>query len=62
MKLTIGLLLSVTLVSACMTTGPNNCAGWRPIVLAPESIDGLTEQDAREILSHNEFWQAECGK
>lgn len=60
MKLKIVLLLSVTLVAACVRTGPNNCAGWKPIILAPESIDGLTDQDAREILAHNEFWNAEC--
>lgn len=55
MKSTIALLLTVTLVSACAATGPNNCAGWKPIRLAPSTIDALTDQDAREILAHNTF-------
>lgn len=55
-KSTIALLLTVTLVSACAATGPNEgCAGWKPIRLAPSTIDALTDQDAREILAHNRF-------
>lgn len=51
--------MSVTLLSACAKTGPNTdaCAGWKPIILAGQSIDGLTEQDAQEILTHNVFGQ-----
>jgi hypothetical protein len=47
------------LVSGCATSGARTdaCAGWKPIVLAEESIDGLTEQDAQEILTHNVFGQ-----
>jgi hypothetical protein len=49
-------LVSVMLVSACGATGPSNaCAGWKPITLATQSIDGLTDQDAQEILAHNLF-------
>ena len=55
MKWTIGLLLSGILVGGCTTTGPNDCAGWKPIRLAPATIDALTDQDAREILAHNTF-------
>ena len=55
MKLKIALLLSLTLISGCVTAGANSCAGWKPIRLAPQSIDGLTDQDAAEILAHNEF-------
>ena len=55
-KLTIASLLSVTLVASCTATGPNEaCAGWKPIRLAPSTIDALTDQDAREILAHNTF-------
>lgn len=44
------------LVSACVQTGKSDaCAGWKPIRLADTSIDGLTEQDAGEILAHNTF-------
>ncbi len=44
------------LVSGCVMTGPNDaCAGWKPIILNPQSIDGLTDQDAGEILAHNRF-------
>jgi hypothetical protein len=46
----------VTLVASCTATGPNEaCAGWKPIRLAPSTIDALTDQDAREILAHNRF-------
>lgn len=55
MKWTIALLLSVTLVSGCVTSGPSECAGWKPIRLAQQSIDALTDQDAAEILAHNVF-------
>jgi hypothetical protein len=52
-------LLSVMLVSGCVTTGANRCAGWAPIRLSEQSATGLTEQDAREILAHNEFGLAQ---
>lgn len=56
MKSTIALLLTVILVASCTETGRNEgCAGWKPIRLAPSTIDALTDQDAREILSHNRF-------
>lgn len=42
-------------VAGCVTTGRNDCAGWKPIRLAPQSIDALTDQDAAEILAHNVF-------
>jgi hypothetical protein len=54
-------LALATLASGCVPTGNANCAGWKPIRLDPQSIDGLTERDAREILSHNEFGLARCG-
>lgn len=59
MRLRIGLLVSVTLLTACGKIGPNTdaCAGWKPIILAGQSIDGLTDQDAQEILTHNVFGQ-----
>jgi hypothetical protein len=55
----IGLLGIVILVSGCAIVGPKTdaCAGWKPIILAEQSIDGLTEQDAQEILTHNIFGQ-----
>ena len=56
MKSRIVLLGSVMLVSACVQTGKSDaCAGWKPIVLADTSIDGLTDQDAAEVLAHNTF-------
>lgn len=55
-------LAAVMLVTACVQTGASDpCAGWKPIRLADASIDGLTDQDAGEILSHNEFWAKRCG-
>jgi hypothetical protein len=52
------LLAVMTLASACTPTGGNSCAGWKPIRLAEASIDGLTDQDAGEVLAHNEFGRA----
>lgn len=50
------LLVSVTLVSGCAQVGQSDaCAGWKPIILAVPSIDGLTDQDAQEILTHNVY-------
>jgi hypothetical protein len=55
-KLTIASLLIVTLSASSCATGPSDgCAGWKPIRLAPSTIDALTDQDAREILAHNTF-------
>ena len=56
MKSRIVLLVSVMLVTSCAPTGKSDaCAGWKPIVLADTSIDGLTDQDASEVLAHNTF-------
>ena len=43
--------------TGCVQTGgsADPCAGWKPINLDDASIDGLTERDAVDILSHNEF-------
>jgi hypothetical protein len=56
------LLAAVMLAPACVPNGASDpCAGWKPIRLAEASIDGLTDQDAAEVLAHNEFWRARCG-
>ena len=47
------------LASGCAMSGPSKCAGWQPIRLSEQSVAGLTEQDAREILAHNEFGLAQ---
>lgn len=49
------------LVTGCVPTGANSCAGWKPIRLSEQSIAGLTDQDAAEVLAHNEFGRAVCG-
>lgn len=50
------LLVSAMLVSACDPIGQSDaCAGWKPIILAGQSVDGLTDQDAQEILIHNVY-------
>jgi hypothetical protein len=55
----IGTLALVTLTSACVTNGKDSgCAGWQAIRLDGQSIDGLTERDARAVLAHNEFGRA----
>jgi hypothetical protein len=58
-KWRIALLVSLTLLPACGKTGAKTdaCAGWKPIVLADQSIDGLTDQDAQEVLTHNVYGQ-----
>jgi hypothetical protein len=58
MKLTAMLAL-VTLTSGCVTSGAGSgCAGWQVIRLDGQSIDGLTDRDARAVLAHNEFGKA----
>jgi hypothetical protein len=53
------LLGLVMLAAACVPAGKSDpCAGWEPIRLHDASIDGLTDQDAGEILAHNEFGRA----
>jgi len=53
------ILIAVTLVTACGKTGGGiECAGWRPMLLDDQSIDGLTDRDASAILAHNEFGRA----
>lgn len=47
-------LMSLILVSGCVPTGNASCAGWKQIRLDAASIDGLTDQDARAILAHNQ--------
>jgi len=55
----IGLLAAALLVTGCTATGRSDaCAGWKPIRLAAASIDGLTDQDAAEVLAHNEYGRA----
>lgn len=49
------------LVTACDRPGGNSCAGWWPIELAEQSIAGLTDQDAQEILAHNNQGRRICG-
>lgn len=50
------LLGSVMLVSGCDLIGQSDaCAGWKPIILAEQSVDGLSDQDAQEILTHNVY-------
>jgi hypothetical protein len=62
MKLTIALLVSVTLVTSCAPTGPtSNCAGWKAIRLSGAGIDGLPQTDAQAVLAHNEYGRARCG-
>lgn len=62
MKLKLMSLAAAMLATACVSPGASNpCAGWKPIRLADQSINGLTDQDAAEILSHNEFWAKRCG-
>ncbi len=52
------MLLAAMLMTGCVQTGANSCAGWKPIRMAEASITGLTEQDAGEVLAHNEFGRA----
>lgn len=56
MRWRIALLGIAMLVSACDPIGQSDsCAGWKPIILTGPSIDGLTDQDAQEILTHNVY-------
>lgn len=58
MRSIIALLLIAMLASGCATTGPAEvCAGWKPIRLDAQSVEGITDRDAEAILAHNEFGQ-----
>jgi hypothetical protein len=51
-------------VSGCATNGPEiidtGCSWVRPIMVS--NADVLTDETAREILTHNEAWSAICEK
>ena len=57
MKLTIGLLLIVTLNSGCAIPGSeaSNCVSWKAIYSTAATIDAMTEQEAKAVLGHNEY-------
>lgn len=54
-------VLCLTLVSSCGMTGASDpCTGFKPLILETSSIDGLTDQDAEEVLAHNLYWKSRC--
>lgn len=57
MKWKIGLLAAVLLNSACVKDGgsPDKCAGWKPVILTDVAIDAMSEDEAQDVLAHNEF-------
>jgi len=56
MKSITGLIVTALLLTGCVSAGGGtNCAGWDVIRLDAQSVDGLTERDARAILAHNEY-------
>ena len=63
MKWKIGLLVTMTLVSGCVSggNGRTSCAGFKPILFSGASIDALTDAEVAEVLAHNEFGAARCG-
>ncbi len=61
----IGLIAAVLLSSACVNGGgnPDGCAGWKPIILTDAAIEALSEDEAAEVLAHNEFgYERGCWK
>jgi hypothetical protein len=52
-------------VSSCGVSGPvrqiDTACDWvRPILIAPSEVDTLTDDTARQILAHNEAFEAAC--
>ena len=55
-------LLVVTLLTGCASSGPvteSYCNTAGPIYVGQD--DQLTDETARQILSHNETWASICG-
>lgn len=53
---------AMLLASACSTSGPvteGACAWVKPIYVSRDDV--LTDETARQILTHNETWQVNCG-
>jgi len=48
------MLMTIPLASCGMNGVADGCAGWKPIRLDAQTIDHITERDARDILAHNE--------
>jgi len=46
--------MTIPLASCGMNGVADGCAGWKPIRLDAQTIDHITERDARDILAHNE--------
>jgi hypothetical protein len=60
MKLTKTLILCAVpvLLASCATPNTDACAGWRPILIAPETLDYLAENDKitlKALIAHQEF-------
>lgn len=58
------LLVMVLPGGSCMNGGAADpCAGWKPIILTDVAIEALSEDEAAEILAHNEFgYERGCWK
>lgn len=54
------LLLSLSLLTSCGDTGRGTdvCLPWRPILVSKKDV--LTEDTARQILTHNETGRTVC--
>lgn len=63
---TLMVCLMLTLISGCVNDGHGpvvidaGCDWDRPILLTRHDIEVLDSQTRRDILSHNETWQANC--
>lgn len=57
----IGFLV-LLLLTGCWTSGPvtDGACGWvKPVYISRNDV--LTDETARQILVHNETWEATCG-
>lgn len=65
--LIVAVVLFALALAGCSTTptggskGGSFCDVSRPIRIAPEAVDALTTEQAREALSHNRYGEKACG-
>ena len=57
----VTLTLIAVSIGGCASRRGNLCDGWKPIIVT--EMDGLTMDDKtkRQIVSHNEFGEKQCG-
>ena len=54
----LALLMTLTITTGCQIASggsPDKCAGWKPVILTDVAIEAMSEDEAQDVLAHNEF-------